>query len=91
MNNIEDFIFVGSYEKRWKYFNWKYGLATDSCLVNVNYSAVLDELVEELVMFDDVDERLVINRLITITDFEQQVVATYSEFIVHNINLLRGD
>lgn len=86
---MDDYIYVGSFERRWKYFNYQYQLKTKSSWVLVNYSTVFDSILEEHVAFDDVDERLTINRLITITDFEQQVVACYSEFIVNNIKLLR--
>lgn len=86
---MDDYIFVGCYEKRWKYFNWVYKIKTDSCLVLVNYSTKYDSILEEHVMFDEDDEACTITKMIVITDFEKQVVAKYSKFIVNNIKLLR--
>ena len=87
---MKDYIYVGSFELRWKYFNWVYKIKTDSCLVMVNYSTKYDSILEEHVMFDEeLDEGLTINQEITITDFEKQVVEHYTKFIVNNIKLLR--
>ena len=87
---MDDYIYVGSFELRWKYFNWVYKIKTNSCLVLVNYNTEYDSILEEHVMFDEeLDEGLTITKTIVITDFEKQVVAQYSEFIVNNIKLLR--
>lgn len=87
---MDDYIYVGSYELRWKFFNWAYKIKTDSCLVLVNYNTEYDIILEEHVMFNEGDEACVLIKKITITDFEKQVVAKYSEFIVNNIKLLRA-
>lgn len=86
---MNDYIYVGSYELRWKYFNWVYKIKTNSCLVMVNYSTKYDSILEEHVMFDEDDEALTIIKRITVTDFEKQVVERYTKFIVNNIKLLR--
>lgn len=86
-----DYIYVGSYEIRKKKFNWAYQIKTESSLVMVSYNVEYDSILEEHMMFDDEgNESLVINRHLTITDFEQQVERVYSDFIVNNIKLLRG-
>lgn len=89
MDNIKDFIYVGSYETRWKYFNHKYQLKTDSCLVLINYNVKYDNLLEEHIMFDEYNEACTITKKITIVDFEKQVCEHYTKFIVNNIKLLR--
>lgn len=86
---MNDFIYVGSYELRWKFFNWTHQIKTDSCLVLVNYNTEYDSILEEHVLFNEDDEGITLTKTITITDFEKQVVARYSEFIVNNIKLLR--
>ncbi len=85
-----DYIYVGSFERRWKFFNWVHQIKTNSCLVLVNYSTKYDSILEEHVMFDEGDESLTLTKTIVITDFEKQVEAQYSEFIVNNIKLLRA-
>lgn len=88
--NEQQFVYVGSFELRWKYFNWVYKIKTDSCLVLVNYNAKYDSILEECIMFDEKNnEALTITKRITIVNFEKQVVTKYSEFIVNNIKLLR--
>lgn len=89
MNN-QDYIYVGSFENRWKYFNYQHQLKTESSWVLVNYNAKYDNLLEEHIMFDEKnDEALTITKKITITDFEKQVEARYPSFVVNNIKLLR--
>lgn len=90
MSSMDNYIFVGSFENRWKYFNYQYQLKTKSSWVLVSYNAKYDNLLEEHIMFDEKnDERITINREITITDFEKQVCECYTKFIVNNIQLLR--
>lgn len=85
-----DYIYVGSFELRWKRFNYYHQIKTESCLIMVNYNTEFDAILEECVMFSEgLDERLTINQEITITDFEKQVETQYTEFIVNNIKLLR--
>lgn len=87
---MKNYIYVGSYELRWKYFNYQYQLKTESSWVLVNYNAKYDNLLEEHIMFDEKNnEALTITKKITITDFEKQVVECYIKFIVNNIKLLR--
>ena len=86
----QDYIYVGSYEKCWKPFNYIYQLKTESSWVLVNYSTKYDSILEEHVMFnEELDEGLTINQEITITDFEKQVETQYPSFVVNNIKLLR--
>ena len=87
---MNDFIYVGSFENRWKYFNYQHQIKTKSSWVLVSYNTKYDNILEEHVLFDEDDEACVITKTIVITDFEKQVVGVYSEFIVNNINLLRG-
>ena len=84
-----DYIYVGSYELRWKYFNWTHQIKTNSCLILVNYNTEYDSILEEHIMFDEDDEACVITKTIVITDFKKQVEGMYTEFIVNNIKLLR--
>lgn len=84
-----NYIYIGSFERRWKFFNWAYKIKTNSCLVMVNYNTEYDSILEEHVMFNEGDDSLILTKKITITDFEKQVVERYTKFIVNNINLLR--
>lgn len=86
---MKDYIYVGSYELRWRYFNFKYRIPTESSYVMVNYCAKTDSILEERHQYDELAESLVINETIYITDFEKQVQKKYTPFIVNNINLLR--
>lgn len=88
---MDDYIYVGSFELRWKHFNRKkWQLKTESSWVLVNYNMKYDSILEEHVMFERNNESLTLTKTIVITDFEKQVVACYSEFIVNNIKLLRA-
>ncbi len=86
---MDDYIYVGSYEKRWKYFNYQHQLKTESSWVLVNYNAKYDNLLEEHIMFYGVDEACVLTKTFVITDFVKQVEEQYPEFVVNNIKLLR--
>lgn len=86
---MKDYIYVGSFEHRWKRLTYKRQLATTKALIMVNYNSEYDSIVEECWLFDELDESLVTETLITITNFEQQVSSRYSPFIRDNIKLLR--
>lgn len=85
-----DYIYVGSFEKRWCWHNRDYKIETDSCLVAVHYNSMLDGILEEQLMFDEEnDEGLTVRHKFVIGDFDK-LLDRYTEFILNNINLLRG-
>jgi len=86
---MKDYIYVGSFERRWKRQVYERQLSTASAYVLVNYNAELDSILEECRLFDELGESLVVQRVITITNFEDQVTNCYSSFIRDNIKLLR--
>jgi hypothetical protein len=83
------YIYVGSYEQRWQRQVYERQLPTAKAWVLVSYNNVLDSILEEHQLFDELHESLVVQRVITITNFEQQVTNVYSSFICNNIKLLR--
>lgn len=86
---MKDYIYVGSYERRWKRLNYEQQLPTASAYVMVSYNMEFDSILEEGRLFDELDELVVVQHVITITNFEQQVTSVYGSFIRENIKLLR--
>lgn len=86
---MKDYIYVGSFERRWKRQVYERLLPTASAFVLVSYNNVFDSILEECALFDELAESLVVQHVITITNFEHQVTNRYSSFICDNIKLLR--
>lgn len=86
---MDDYIFVGSFEKRWTYHYFNFQLSADSGYTMVSYSTKHDSILEESRKFDELGEGMLFEKVIVITNFEEQVEKKYSQFILNNIKLLR--
>jgi hypothetical protein len=86
---MKNYIYVGSFERRWSRLYYERQLPTVRAWVLVSYNAELDSILEESRLFDELSESLVVQQVITVTNFETQVTNVYTPFIRDNIKLLR--